>query len=69
VPARSKPDGDQAEIERLRERVNKALETFSIEELRQLVKEIEEIAFAKFDDDQTQPSASHAGNRKPCSSA
>jgi hypothetical protein len=47
VPARSKPDADQAEIERLRERVNKALEAFSIEELRQLVKEIEEIADSK----------------------
>jgi hypothetical protein len=44
MPARGKPDDNHAEIVRLRTRVNKALESFSINDLRQLVREIEEIA-------------------------
>ncbi|MGH6710317.1 MAG: hypothetical protein ACREEK_15245 [Bradyrhizobium sp.] len=40
-------EDNQIELERLRERVRSALETFTIEELRQLVKELEEIAKPK----------------------
>ena len=40
-------DRQEDSIEQLRERVRKALEPFSVDELRQLVEEIEEIARAK----------------------